>query len=131
MKLAFDSEDAIIGIIVGLLVLGLSDKYYTLELNKWIYILAAVVFSIFIILDIVNEFHLFESHPLMIFILVVHNLIDLVLMAAVFSKFSGYNMPYITEIIVPFLGDPVYLFYIGAFLIGANILWLITMPLYI
>ena len=39
MKLVFDSEDAIIGVIMGLLVIGLSGRYYDLELNKWVYII--------------------------------------------------------------------------------------------
>ena len=130
MKLSFDAEDAIIGILVGLLVLGLSGKYYQMELNKWVYIIAAAAFAIFIVLDILNEIVKFESHPLTIGILVIHNLIDLVLMAALFSKFSEYSIPFVTENVVPYFGDPVALFYIGAFLAVGNALWLVTLPLW-
>lgn len=130
MKLTFDAEDAIIGMAVGLLVLGLSGKYYTLELNKWVYIIAAVVFAVFIVLDILNEFITFESHPLTIGILVVHNVIDMAICAALFSKFSGYAIPFITEKFVPYLSDPTALFYIGAFLVVGNALWLVTLPLW-
>ena len=130
MKLTFDAEDAIIGIGVGLLVLGLSGKYFSLELNKWAYVIAEIIFAIFIVLDILNEFVKFESHPLTIFILVIHNLIDLTICAALFSKFAEYNIPYITDKLVPFLSDPVALFYIGAFLVVGNALWLVTLPLW-
>ena len=128
MKLSFDAEDAIIGILVGLLVLGLSGKYYQMELNKWVYIIAAAAFAIFIVLDILNEIVKFESHPLTIGILIIHNLIDLVLMAALFSKFSEYNIPFVTETIVPYFSDPVALFYVGAFLAVGNALWLVSLP---
>src|SRR3989338_7521759 len=128
MKLAFDYEDAIVGIIIGLLVLGLSGKYFSLTMNKLIYVIGFAIFIVFIILDVLYEFTQWSCSMIITFLLVIHNIIDGIISVAFISKFTGYSVPFITQYLVPLLESPANLFYIAAFLIIGNALWLVTAP---
>ena len=128
MKVLLDMEDAIIGAVMGLLVIGMSGRFFSLELNPIFYMVGFGALMVFIILDLVNEIFNLGSHPLYLLILILHNIIDFIISAAFISKFTGYNIPFITESMVPFLDDPRFLFYIGAFMVVANGLWIVTVP---
>ncbi|MBI2541207.1 hypothetical protein HYV80_00665 [Candidatus Woesearchaeota archaeon] len=127
MKFAIEAEDAIIGIICGLLVLAYAGRIYPLKLNNWIYVAAFAVFIIFIFLDIINEFKDWTQIGLTL-LSIAHNLIDMAISLAFISYFSGLNIPYVTSMLVPHLQNEPILLGAGIFLIATNALWLLTMP---
>ena len=127
MKFAIEAEDAIIGIICGLLIITYTGKIYPLKLNEFVYVAAFAVFIIFIILDVINEFKDWSQIGLTL-LSIVHNLIDLGISLAFISHFSGLNIPYITSILVPYLQNEPIMAGAGIFLVVSNALWLLTMP---
>ena len=56
MKFLFEFEDAVVGIICGLLLIGLTGRFFSLKLSNAIYLIAFIIFAISIILDILFEF---------------------------------------------------------------------------
>lgn len=130
MKFAIEAEDAVIGIICGVLLLGLAGKFFSLKLHDSIYVIAFAVFVIFIVLDVINEFKDLSSIGL-IFLSILHNLIDLAISLTFISHFTGVNIPYITQYLVPYLQNPEVIAGIGIFLIVTNALWLLTMPFWV
>src|SRR3989338_5313216 len=102
MKFAIEAEDAIIGIICGLLIITYTGKIYPLKLNGFVYVAAFAVFIIFIILDIINEFKDWSQIGLTL-LSIAHNAVDFTVSLAFISHFSGLNIPYITSILVPYL----------------------------
>ena len=127
MKFAIEAEDAIIGIICGLLIITYTGKIYPLKLNEFVYVAAFAVFIIFIILDVINEFKDWSQIGLTL-LSIMHNLIDLGISLAFISHFSGLNIPYITSILVPYLQNEPIMAGAGIFLVVSNALWLLTMP---
>ena len=127
MKLAIEAEDAIIGIICGLLILAYTGRVYSLKLNELVYVAAFAVFIIFIFLDIINEFKDWTQIGLTI-LSIFHNLVDLVISLAFISHFTGFNIQYITSNLVPYLQNEPIMAGVGIFLIVSNGLWLLTMP---
>ena len=130
MKFAIEAEDSVIGIACGVLLLGLAGKFFSLKLHDSVYVIAFAIFIIFIVLDIINEFRDLSGLGL-IFLSILHNIADLLISLAFISHFTGINIPYITQYIVPFLQNPEVIAGIGIFLIVTNALWLLTMPMWI
>ena len=129
MKLIFVAEDAIVGMICGLLLIGSTGRWFSLKLSPWIYIAAFVIFIFFIILDIAHEISDLTTHFGFIMLSLIHNIIDVVLSLAFISHFSGWKIPYITSTIVPYLQSEVVIFYVGVFLVVANGIWLLVFPM--
>ena len=127
MKFAIEAEDAIIGIICGLLIITYTGKLYPLKLNEFVYVAAFGVFIIFIILDIINEFKDWTQIGLTL-LSIAHNIIDLAIALAFISHFSGLSIPYITSTLVPSLQNEPIMAGVGIFLVASNALWLLTMP---
>ena len=128
MKLTFATEDCIIGIIVGFLLIFYTGKLYPLKLNQYIYAVAFGIFIIFIFLDIIHEFSDLSRHPGFILFSIVHSLADLVLSVALISFFTGINIPYMTSMIVPYFQNEAMILYAGIFLVAGNLLWLVMYP---
>jgi len=128
MKLIFAAEDTIIGIICGLLLVGFTGRFFSLKLSDIIYVIAFVIYGFFILLDIVNEIRDLTTHFGFILFSLAHSFVDLVIALAVISNFSGWSIPYITSIFVPYLQNESYVFYSGAFLVVGNVIWLILYP---
>ena len=128
MKLAIEAEDSIIGIICGLLLLGLTGKFFSLKLNDWVYVAAFIVLIIFIFLDVINEFSDLSTHFGLIALSILHNLVDLAISLAFISHFTGWNIPYITQYLVPYLQNQQIVAGIGIFLVVSNFIWLLTIP---
>lgn len=128
MKSLFDVEDAIVGIIMGVLVLGLSGKIVSLDIGNWVVVAGFSVFSIFIVLDVLNEIFRLDSSIVMLTTLIIHNTVDLIVSAIFISKFGGITLPLITTTLVPLLDDPNWLLGIGVFLIVGNVFWMILEP---
>ena len=128
MKLAFEAEDAIIGIVCGLLLLGLTGRFFSLKLNDFVYVIAFAALIIFIFLDIINEFRDLTTHFGLIMLSILHNLIDLVISLAFISHFTGWDIYYITQYLVPYLQSESMIAGIGIFLVVSNFLWIVTIP---
>ncbi|MBI2660017.1 hypothetical protein HYX07_02555 [Candidatus Woesearchaeota archaeon] len=127
MKFAIEAEDAIIGIVCGLLVVTYTGKLYPLKLNEFVYVAAFAVFIIFIVLDVINEFKDWTQIGLTL-LSIAHNAVDFVISLAFISHFSGVNIPYITSTLVPYLQNEPVMAGAGIFLVASNALWLLTMP---
>ena len=128
MKLTFEAEDAIVGIVCGLLLLGSTRRFFSLKLNNWVYVIAFVILIIFIFLDVINEFSDLSTHFGLIMLALLHNLVDLVISLAFISHFTGWKIPYITQYLVPYLQNESIVAGIGIFLVVSNFLWLVTIP---
>ena len=128
MKLTVAIEDLIIGIICGLLLIGYSERFFSLKLNKYVYVVAFMIYIVFIILDILYEFSDLTTHFGFIVLSIIHNVVDLVLSAAVVSHFSKWSIPFITEYVVPYLQGEQALFILGAFFVLGNAFWLVVYP---
>ena len=128
MKLLFAAEDTIIGIICGLLLVGLTGRFFSLKLSDAIYVIAFVIYGFFILLDIVNEVRDLTTHFGFILFSLLHSFADLGIVLAVISKFSGWSIPYVTSILAPYLQNESNIFYAGAFLVAGNVIWLIMYP---
>lgn len=126
MKLALEIEDIIIGTICGLLLIGYSGKYFSLKLPPFAYIIAFGIFTIFIILDVVNELSDLSTHFGFIALAIIHNIVDFIIALAVISHFGKFSIPYITSTLVPYLQNDVMFYYAGIFLIVSNVLWIFT-----
>jgi|GEM_PF-6004284 hypothetical protein len=127
MKFAIEAEDALIGLICGLLIITYTGRLYPLKLNGFVYVAAFAVFIIFIILDIINEFKDWSQIGLTL-LSIAHNAADFVMSLAFISHFSGLNIPYITSTLVPYLQNEQLMLGAGIFLAVSNAIWLITMP---
>ena len=128
MKLIFEAEDAVIGIICGLLLLGMIGKFFTLKLPDFAYVIAFAVYIFFIFLDLINELKDLTTHFGFIVLSILHNLIDLVISLAFISNFTGWSIPYITSIFVPYLQNESIISGIGIFLVASNAIWLFIFP---
>lgn len=128
MKLTFAAEDTIIGIICGILLIGLTGRFFSLKLADILYVIAFIIYILFILLDIVNEISDLTTHfGFMVFSL-LHSLADLVIAIAFISHFSKWDIPYITPTFVPYLQNEAVIFGLGIFLVAGNVIWLILYP---
>lgn len=128
MKLAIEAEDSIIGIICGLLLLGLTGTFFTLKLSNIVYAVAFIVFAIFILLDFVNELRWIAEYFKIVILSMIHNLVDLAVSLAFISHFTGWNIPYISAALVPYLQNEQFIMWAGMFLAVTNAIWLVTLP---
>ena len=128
MKLTIEAEDAIVGIICGLLLLGFTGTFFTLKLSNNVYAIAFIIFIIFIVLDVVNDLRYLVSHFKIVLLSIFHNLVDLAIALAFVSHFTGYNIPIITSSLVPYLQNEQIIMWAGVFLAVTNLIWLITIP---
>ena len=128
MKLTFSAEDAVIGIICALLLLGFMGKWFSLKLPGYAYVAAFGIFIIFIVIDIFHELSDLGRHFGFIAFSILHNLADLIISLTVISHFSLWNIPYITANLVPYLKDEMILFYVSLFLIIGNAVWIVIFP---
>src|SRR3989344_8892443 len=120
MKLTVPIEDLIIGIICGVLLIGYTGRYFSFKLPDMAYVIAFIIYVIFIVLDIFYEFSDLTTHLGFIIFSIIHNLVDLVLALTFVSYFSGWNIPYITSLLVPYLQNESVIFGAGVFLIAGN-----------
>ena len=128
MKLLFAAEDTIIGIICGLLLIGLTGKFFSLKLSNGAYTIAFIIYAGFILFDIFNEVRDLTTHFGFIVFSLLHSFVDLGIALASISHFSGWAIPYITQAFVPYLQNEIFIFYAGIFLVVGNVVWLILYP---
>jgi hypothetical protein len=130
MKLLFEFEDAVVGIICGLLLIGFTGRFFSLKFGNIVYITPFVVFSIAIILDILFEFTNLKVHFGFTIISIIHSIIDFIISITFITYFSGWNIPLITSTFVPYLQNEVFIFWIGIFLVVSNAIWLTIYPFF-
>ena len=127
MKLIFAAEDTIAGIICGLLLIGFTGTLFTLKLSDALYIIAFIIYSVFIVLDLFNEIRDLTTHFGFILFSLLHSLIDLVIALMFVSYFSKWPIPFITENLLGFITGST-IIYFGVFLVAGNIIWLCLYP---
>lgn len=130
MKFLFEFEDAIVGIICGLLLIGLTGRFFSLKLSNTIYLIAFVIFAISIILDIIFEFSDLKVHFNFTIASLIHSIADFIIALAFISHFSGFNLPFITVNLVPYLQNEIAIFWLGVFLVAGNAVWLLLYPFF-
>ena len=94
MKLFFEFEDAIIGVICGLLLIGLTGRFFSLKFNNFVYMVIFIIFVVAIVLDLIFEFSNLKVQFAFTIVSIIHSIVDLVIALAFISYFSGFNMPY-------------------------------------
>ena len=131
MKLFHEIEDCIIGLLVGLLIIGLSGYFLQLPQIDVLWGLLFAISALFTLFDV--TFTLFDLGekivPLMF--LLFNNAIDIIIEIALASKYLGFslsNLPFM-ETIVQYLSQPQYLLWAGIFFIASSIFWIIATPL--
>ena len=129
MKLTFAAEDAVIGMVCGLLLLGFIGKWFTLKLPNFAYVIVFAIFIVFILIDIAHELSDLGRHFGFIGFSILHNIADFIISLTIISHFSGWNIPYITSIFVPYLKNEAMIFYVAMFLVIGNAIWLVIFPL--
>ena len=115
IKLFFDSEDALWGMIVGALVLGLASSLpgnIKIPFNKEILIGALGLYIPIILMDIGHEMHDLSRHPFFILLSILHNLLDLAIVIGFFGLLKNAST----------------LIYVGYFFLVGNFIWLIIYP---
>ena len=131
MKFTFAAEDTIVGIICGLLLIGYAGRFFSLKLSNILYAIAFIVYIIFLLLDIINELRDLTTHFGFILFSLIHSFVDLLIALTLASFFSGWSIPFITSRFVPyFQGENAagIFFWVGAFLVVGNVIWLILYP---
>ncbi len=128
MKLLFEAEDCLVGIGIGLLIVGLSGKYYTVP--EWGVLWGIAFFFSFImtILDVIHTFSDIGGHIVMLMILFINNAADAIIEIALAAKFLGFEIPRISAFLNPFLDRPEVMLGIGIFFIISSVFWLIYFP---
>ena len=128
MKFLFAAEDTIIGIVCGLLLIGLTGRFFSLKLSNITYLIIFIVYAAFILFDILNEIRDLTTHFGFIAFSLLHSFVDLGIAIALISHFSGWRIPYITSTFVPYLQNELFIFYAGIFLVVGNVIWLMLYP---
>ncbi len=129
MKFLFEAEDCVVGIIVGLILVGLSGRFFQLPGWNLLWGIIFIVSLIFTILDVTHTFTDFGGHILLIILLLLNNIIDFVIEIALAVKYLnlGITLPYVSQY-MPLLDNPLTLLILGIFFVASSIFWLITFP---
>lgn len=129
MKFLFEAEDCVVGIIVGLILVGLSGRFFQLPEWNLLWGLLFLVSLIFTILDVLHTFRDFGGHILLTILLLLNNIIDFVIEIALAVKYLdlGITLPYISQY-MPLLDNPLTLLVLGIFFVASSILWLVIYP---
>ena len=127
MKLLVEIEDQFAGIAAGVMILAYTEKYFKIPYSKTLLTISLVVFFIFLILDIINNFKdLGEQHFGWMILAQIHSLADMAVVASMFSWLTEINIPYITERFVSYFANPAIVLGAGYFFIIGSIFWLIV-----
>ena len=103
MKLSFVVEDCLVAIACGLLLIGFTGRYFSLQLPGLVYVIALVILILFILFDIFNEIKEIGTQFGFMFFSILHNIIDLGISLAYISHFGKFEIPYATSYLLPYL----------------------------
>jgi hypothetical protein len=127
MKLIFEAEDCLVGALVGVLLVAMSGKWFSLPFAKNILIVVIPIYLIFIVLDLMHEFSDLGRHFLFIGLSILHNIFDIAICIALYSVFFGFSVPFISGY-THYLGDMTILYWLGLFEAVSHIFWLVLAP---
>lgn len=126
MKLLVEIEDQLAGIAAGIMLIAFTERYFKIPYSRILLLISLVVFFIFLILDIIYNFKdIGGQHIGWMLLAQVHSLIDIALVAALFSWLTKINLPFVTERIVPYFENQTIVLAIGFFFVIGSIFWLI------
>ena len=129
MKLLHEYEDCFVGIIIGILIVGLSGYFFTLPQWNTVFAIIFIVSALFTIFDFFYTLSDLGKKIIPILFIFLNNLIDVILEVSLAAFYFNYNIPFLSEFINPFLEDPFVLLIIGAFFIITSIFWIIATPI--
>ena len=92
MKLIFSSEDCIVGLIFGALIVAMSEKWFKIPHTKTILIIVIPILVLVMVLDIFSELTDLGRHFLFISTSIIHNIFDLALCVAFYSLFFKFQV---------------------------------------
>ncbi len=122
MKLFYEIEDSIVGIILGALLL--SPILFKIPYSEIIF---PFTFGLFLVLNIADIRYClkdFRKGMMSNIVAIVMNFIDVFLNLAFLSKYLSITIPFITENLVPMLNHDSILV-IATYLIVSNMFWIL------
>ena len=126
MKLLVEIEDQLAGIAAGIMVIAFTERYFKIPYSKTLLIISLIVFFIFLILDIIYNFiDVGGQHIGWMLLGLIHSLIEMVLVVSLFSWLTKINIPYLTELVVPYFENPSIVLGVGFFFVIGSLIWLI------
>ncbi len=114
-------EDMIAGILLGVVMIGASKKFFTLPYNNKLLIGFLFLFLILSILDILHELKTFERDFFFTIFAVIWNIAEILIV--VVYLFQLFKLPFEITVLTPFISS-VGMFGMGIFFILVNIMWL-------
>lgn len=126
MKLLVEIEDQLAGIAAGVMVIAFTERYFKIPYSKTLLIISLVLFFIFLVLDIFYNFKdIGGQHIAWMIIAQLNSLVDIALVASLFSWLTKISLPFVTEKVVPYLENPSIVLGIGFFFVIGSVIWLI------
>ena len=126
MKLLVEIEDQLAGIAAGIMVIAFTERYFKIPYSRTLLLISLVAFFIFLILDIFYNFKdIGGQHIGWMVFAQINSLADIALVASLFSWLTKINIPYLTEMIVPYLESQAIVLAIGFFFVVGSIFWLV------
>lgn len=127
MKLLVEIEDQLAGIAAGIMVVAFTERYFKIPYSRTLLIISLIVFFIFLILDIIYNFvDIGGQHIAWMLVAQIHSLVDMALVASMFSWLTKINIPFLTEIVVPYFDNPSIFLGVGFFFLISSIVWLVV-----
>ena len=111
----------IAGILLGVVMIGASEKFFTLPYNDLLLKIFLFLFLLLAILDVIHELKTFEEGLLWTIFAVVWNLIEMFLVTGYISKIFELGFDVIP--MIPFVGV-IGMLGVGVFFILGNIMWM-------
>ena len=126
MKLLVEIEDQLAGIAAGIMVIAFTERYFKIPYSRTLLIISLVIFFIFLVLDIIYNFKdIGGQHIGWMVLALISSLVDMALVASMFSWLTKINIPYLTEMVVPYFQNPSIVLGVGFFFVISSIIWLI------
>lgn len=120
MKL-FGFEDMIAGILLGIVMIGASGKFFTLPYNDLLLRIFLFLFLLLAVLDIIHEIRTLEEGLFWTIFAVVWNSVEIVIVLGYISDIFKLGFEVIA--MLPFVGV-VGMLGVGGFFILGNIMWM-------
>ena len=126
MKLLVEIEDQLAGIAAGIMVIAFTEKYFKIPYSRTFLIISLVLFFIFLVLDVIYNFvDIGGQHIGWMFLGLIHSLVEMAIVASLFSWLTKISVPYLTELVVPYFENPPIVLGVGYFFVIGSVIWLI------
>ncbi len=120
MKL-FGYEDMIAGILLGIIMIGASGKFFILPYNELLLKIFLFLFLLLAILDVIHEIRTLEEGFFWTIFAVVWNLVEIILVVGYIAEI--FELPFEIIPMIPLVGV-VGILGVGIFLILGNVMWM-------